>query len=332
MAGPVDDAWNHDMEAAFGGLQAVPLTKSARETTGTLTSTDLGDVVVFGISGTAQHLVRQVGAARRSATELVKICAVRRGRCIIEQAGREVAIGPGQFALYHTGLPYRITWPDSWECDVMTAFPSKLGVPPTALNDARARPWSTTTGAGAVLLQFITACVSMPQPNPVVRDQLASAGASLLSGAILNDLYPVIDDAPGVLREQVELYVERSLRDPELSVANIAAAHHVSIRTIQRLFAGTGKNLSRIIRQRRLEAVRRDLTDLRLGYLTIAEVAARWCIHDAQWLAKAFKAEFGLPPSEFRRSAIADSQVHERRPLGLLTDGPIAAIAGQGLS
>ena len=67
-------------------------------------------------------------------------------------------------------------------------------------------------------------------------------------------------------------------------------------------------SVSGLIRQRRLEAVRRDLADDRFAHLTIAEVAARWCLHDAQWLAKAFRAQFDISPSQFRKSIAADSR------------------------
>jgi AraC-like DNA-binding protein len=301
--GPITDAWYHGMESTFGGLRVTPSAASTGRATGAFTATDLGGVRVFGISGTPQHLTLSAGAVRRSATESVKVCAVHRGQCVIEQAGREVVVRPGQFAVYDTSVPYRLSWQGAWECDVMTAPPSALGVAPAALSEAGARAWPTATGAGAMLLQFMGTCLSMPQPSAAVRDHLAAAAASLLAGAVLNDVGPVADDAEDLFRRQVEAYVGRSLQQPELGPAEVAAAHHVSVRTIQRLFAGTGKGLSGLIRQRRLEAVRRDLADPRLTHLTIAEVAARWCLHDAQWLAKAFKAEFDVSPSEFRRSA-----------------------------
>lgn len=306
MVSFVDDAWYHDMESTFGGLQVVPLATSPGQATGTYASTDLGGVGIFGISGTPQQLVRSARTLRRSPTESLKVCAVRRGRCVIEQSGREVMVTPGEFGLYDTGLPYRLTWQGAWECDVMTASPTALGIPAQALHDARARTWSTATGAGAMLIQFMTTCASLPGPTTVARNHLATAGASLLAGAILNDFEPVADDAEELFRSQVESYIDRCLHQPELSPANIAAAHHMSVRTLQRVFAGTGKGLSGLIRQRRLEAVRRDLADYRLSHLTIAEVAARWCLHDAQWLAKAFKAQFEISPSEFRKLTAAD--------------------------
>ena len=63
--------------------------------------------------------------------------------------------------------------------------------------------------------------------------------------------------------------------------------------------------LTGLIRKRRLQSVHRDLADYRSTHFTIAEVAARWCIHDAQWLARAFKSEFGMSPSEFRKASVS---------------------------
>lgn len=164
-----------------------------------------------------------------------------------------------------------------------------------------------------MLVQFMTTCASMSGPTMVARNHLAAVGASLLTGAVLNDFESVVDNVEELFRNQIECYIDRCLRQPELSPANIAAAHHVSVRTVQRLFAGTGEGLSGLIRQRCLEAVRRDLADYRLAHLTIAELAARWCLHDAPWLAKAFKAQFGISPSDFRKYIAADLRFAQPR-------------------
>lgn len=310
--GSVSEDWYHSMESTFGGLQVVPLPSSNGQATGTFASTDLGGVEVFGISGTPQQLVRPASTLRKYPTELLKVCAVRRGRCVIEQSERKVMVQSGEFGLYDTGLPYRITWEGVWECDVMTAAPATLGMPAAALTEAWNRTWPTTTGTGAMLVQFIASCASIAEPSTAAQHHLASAGASLLAGAILNDFKVIADDAKELFRKQVEGYIDSSLHEPELSVSSIAAAHNVSVRTIQRLFAGTGQGVSGIIRERRLKAVHQNLADLHLRDLTIAEVAARWCIHDAQWLAKVFKAQFDMTPSEFRKSVAAASPLTQR--------------------
>src|SRR2546430_11375065 len=92
----IAEAWHHDMAAIFGGLEVVSLGKSSGPVSGALTSTDFGSVGIYGISGTAQQLVRSPRAVRQSPTELLKVCAMQRGRCIIEQSGHQYTVNAGE--------------------------------------------------------------------------------------------------------------------------------------------------------------------------------------------------------------------------------------------
>ncbi|WP_248760947.1 helix-turn-helix domain-containing protein [Pseudarthrobacter sp. SSS035] len=305
--GLIADAWYHDMESTFGGLEVVALGSSAGQASGALAAKELGHVGIYGISGTPQQLVRSPRAVRQSPTDVLKVCAMRRGRCIIEQSGRELTVAPGEFGLYDTAVPYRLTFQGAWQCEVMTAPSKSLGAPRAAVDEARSHPWSATTGVGTVLAQFISACTSMTVPASGARNHLATAGEALLASVVLQDYEPGSEDMAEFLRHEIESYVDRNLQDPNLGLKQVASSHHVSVRTAQRLFIGSGIGLTGLIRKRRLQAVRRDLAAQRTAHLTIAEVAARWCIHDAQWLAKAFKSEFGMAPSEFRRSSEAET-------------------------
>lgn len=297
----IAEAWHHDMESIFGGLEVVSLSQASGPVSGALTSTDFGSVGIYGISGTAQQLVRSPRAVRQSPTELLKVCAMQRGRCIIEQSGHQYTVNAGEFGLYDTALPYRLTFQSAWQCEVMTAPLAAVASPRAAVDKARKHAWSSETGAGTILAHFINACTTLQGSPAAGRDQLAAAGASLLAGVVLQDFEPAADSMGELFRHEVESYIDYNLHAPDLNLESIAAAHHVSVRTVQRLFAGTGQGVTGLIRSQRLQAVRRDLADLRLSRLTIADVAARWCIHDAQWLARSFKSEFGMSPSEFRR-------------------------------
>lgn len=299
----VSEIWHQEMEAAFGGLQVVAPEAQSIRATGDVIGAELAGVGVFGISGTPQRLVRTPLSLRRSPTELLKVCAVRRGRCLIEQSGREISVGPGQLGMYDTARPYRLTWHGTWACDVMTAAPGALAVPERALEGARARTWATTAGAGAMLVQFMTTCVAMAETTAAARHQLAAAGTALLAGTILEQPEAVAEDAQELFRHRIEAYIDQHLDRADLGLATIAAAHHVSGRTVQRVFAGSGQGVAGRIRRLRLEAVRRDLGDARLAHLGIGEISARWCLHDAQWLARAFKVQYRETPSEFRRRA-----------------------------
>jgi AraC-like DNA-binding protein len=94
----------------------------------------------------------------------------------------------------------------------------------------------------------------------------------------------------------VRSYIEDRLDDPDLSPAAIAAAHGVSVRTLQLAFAETGTTVTRHVRDRRLKACYRDLT--RPGPAeTVTDVAFRWGFNDAGHFSRTFRQEFGVTPS-----------------------------------
>ena len=83
----------------------------------------------------------------------------------------------------------------------------------------------------------------------------------------------------------------------------IAAAHHISLRSLHQLFHDEGLTVAGWIRRRRLECCRRDLSDPALAARPVAAIAARWGFSSAGDFSRAFRAAHGLPPAEYRRSA-----------------------------
>ena len=53
----------------------------------------------------------------------------------------------------------------------------------------------------------------------------------------------------------VRAFIEQRLDDPGLSPATIAAAHHVSLRALHKLFEGERTTVAALIRERRLEQI-----------------------------------------------------------------------------
>ena len=101
----------------------------------------------------------------------------------------------------------------------------------------------------------------------------------------------------------VQTFIQQHLGDPRLDPAGIAAAHHISLRSLHQLFHDEGLTVAGWIRRRRLEQCRRDLSDPALANRPVAAVAARWGFTSAADFSRAFRAEHGMPPSEYRSSA-----------------------------
>ncbi|HTZ22607.1 MAG TPA: helix-turn-helix domain-containing protein, partial [Streptosporangiaceae bacterium] len=101
----------------------------------------------------------------------------------------------------------------------------------------------------------------------------------------------------------VQAFIHRHLGDPGLSPAMIAAAHHMSVRSLHQLFHDEGLTVASWIRGRRLECCRRDLSDPALASRPVAAIAARWGFSSPGDFSRTFRAVHGLPPAEYRMSA-----------------------------
>jgi AraC-like DNA-binding protein len=82
----------------------------------------------------------------------------------------------------------------------------------------------------------------------------------------------------------------------------IAAAHHMSVSSLHRLFGG-GRSVQAEIRARRLERCRQDLIDPRWSRVTIAAVAARHGYLHQEVLSRHFRAAYGVTPRDMRKAA-----------------------------
>lgn len=102
------------------------------------------------------------------------------------------------------------------------------------------------------------------------------------------------------LLTSIHAHIEAELGDPGLTPASIAAAHHISVRYLHKLFEPEGRSVAALIRQRRLDRCRRDLIDPVLAARPVAATAARWGFVSVPHFHRLFRDAYGLPPAEFR--------------------------------
>jgi AraC-like DNA-binding protein len=103
------------------------------------------------------------------------------------------------------------------------------------------------------------------------------------------------------LLHQVKSYIETHLGEPDLCPAMIATAHHLSVRSLYKLFATTGDTVAGWIRQRRLEHIRHDLTSPAHASTSITKIALQWGFTDSAHFSRLFKTTYGSSPRDYRR-------------------------------
>jgi AraC-like DNA-binding protein len=101
--------------------------------------------------------------------------------------------------------------------------------------------------------------------------------------------------------DRIRAFILQRLSDQGLTPRAIAAAHHISVRTLHRLFRVDGDaTVAAWVRARRLEGCRRDLLDPRQRSRSVRAIAFRWGFRDNAHFSRAFRAAYGTSPQRCR--------------------------------
>ncbi|HVD14272.1 MAG TPA: helix-turn-helix domain-containing protein [Actinomycetota bacterium] len=228
-----------------------------------------------------------------------------RGQLVVEQAGQEAALEPGDFALVDWSRPAR--WATASERSVSLMFPrALLALPHDEVARLGGVRISGRHGAGALFSSFARQVVAHLDDYGVAEGaRVGTTLVDLLTAALAARLDRAgelpADTRQEALRRRVHAFIEQRLADPALSPATIADAHHVSVRYLYKLFEGRHRGVAGWIRERRLERSRRDLLDPALAARPVSAIAARWGLVDPAHFSRLFRAAYGVPPLEYRR-------------------------------
>ncbi|MDG4799579.1 helix-turn-helix domain-containing protein [Micromonospora sp. WMMD980] len=237
------------------------------------------------------------------------------GRGVVTQQRREGPLDPSAFALVDTVRPHGsrlrpdAATPGAVETLTVLVPHRALPLAPRRLTDLLAAPVPADAGMGALLAAFLRRIAAHPeQYAPADAWHLDRIALDLIGGVLAAPLDVErdlsVDARVTGLRARVAAFVRRHLTDPALSPAAVAAAHHLSVRSLHRLFEGTGTTVGALIRTGRLDRAARELADPGLGRLSVAQIAARCGFAHPAHFSRAFRAAYGLSPGEHRERAV----------------------------
>ena len=284
---------------------------AGHELTGEVLSGRVGAIRVTRVSAPPMNATRTAGLIRAADSELFKIDLQLRGRTVFAQGGREATLRPGDFTLLNLSRPSGLVDRDEHEMVAVLFSPAALPLAPDELDRLTAVRISGRSGPGALtaaLAYRLTRRLGDGEPAAALDtgllDVLAVALAQRLDG---------VAALPRATRRRallagVQAFIEQRLADPALSPGLIAAANHISVRLLHKLFETHETTVAAWVRQRRLERCRRDLLDPSLGGWPAAAIGARWGLRNAANFSRLFRAAYGLPPGRYRLLAAGRPQ------------------------
>ncbi|MGI5200702.1 helix-turn-helix domain-containing protein [Spirillospora sp. CA-108201] len=183
-----------------------------------------------------------------------------------------------------------------------------LALPRGSADRAIGRPLSGREGVGALLAGFLTRLsadtaayrtTDGPRLGAVVADLASALLAHVLDAD--RDLSPEAHRRTLTLR--VRSFINRNLHNPDLSPSMVAVAHHISTSHLYRLFEDENVAVAGLIRRERLERARRDLADPAQQGVPVHEIATRWGFTHHAAFTRAFRAAYGISPTDCRQAA-----------------------------
>jgi AraC family transcriptional regulator, positive regulator of tynA and feaB len=233
------------------------------------------------------------------------------GSSVLEHSGHSLALESGHFALVEADCTYAIMSRMVTERVVIVIGRERLALEGQQPLPA-ARAYSTNSGLKRLLYSTVTGVVDELYDIRATHAPLIAGQLTCLLHATLHDELALgLRDDNDVRRQHVRQYVAHHLRDPKLSLDQIAAALHWSRRTLTRIFAGRGETLMQYVYRQRLEGVRRDLLNLARREDSLTEIALGWGFSNYSHFCERFHRHFGSSPASVRRALSA-----QRNPRG----------------
>lgn len=287
--------------SSFVPLEISP--ESSVALAGRFSAANADDTVFTEVDATPQLVSRTSETIQRGGSGYYKVSLLLAGSSVLIQDGREVVMQPGDISFYDTSRPYSLLFDEKFRNLIMMFPKDRLKFPSVLVDSLTAVSLGQQHPLAKLAARFIAqASPQLPALFPVSRNKLARTSLELINtmfSAIL-DVETETGDPQKMLFHRINSYIDANLSSPDLSPSRIAAAHYISLRNLHAQFAEQSMTVSSVIRQRRLENCRAELTDPLLAEQPIAAIASRWGFVDASHFSRLFKAAYGVSPRELR--------------------------------
>lgn len=227
------------------------------------------------------------------------------GTCVVQQADREAVLQPSDLALYDSGIPYDLAFPQGDHATAVLQIPRHLIEPSVpGLASCTAVRIRGDSGLATAVSPFLASLDrALPDAGQIESERLARHALDLL--ALLANAYT---DSSGTLHGRArhllraQAVIDNHASDPDLNPATVAAAVHVSVGYLHRLFQETGTTIRETILLQRLARCHDDLADPSQRGITITQIAHRNGFKDGAHFTRAFRHRYGMTPLQCREA------------------------------
>lgn len=302
---PADRApvWREWIWKQFGGLESDLY--GDVDFDGHMASARAGDLILTKLEANRHRVVRTQDMVRASEEGYLKIVAPMKGRAGVEQRGRQAWVAPGAWTIYDTTGSYSVANPERVEHLIVMVPKAQMIERGLRLENLMARPVGGASGIARVALSTMR---STFQELPHMSADAARGAGELIAQLVRLSLIELSGQETELsqreaLKDRIRGYVALHLRDPELSVEQIAVALNCSKRHLYNAFTDEDQTLASHIQNLRLEACVRELQHPMAQTRPITDIALSWGFNSLSHFSRVFREHTGKSPSEFRAAS-----------------------------
>ncbi|MFF3419723.1 helix-turn-helix domain-containing protein [Streptomyces sp. NPDC002698] len=249
---------------------------------------------------------------RQSDRELYHLTLLLDGEMALDHAGRTNTFRPCDLHMVDSSQPYDLRSLDDQEPRVVQGvgvdFPKEmLPLPPHRVRELLGRGLPGQEGVGPLLTELLVGLVRQaktlqPSDAPRLGTVLLELISAWCAQALDAEAALPPETRQRAMARRVRAFIRQNLNDPELTPSVIAAAHHISLSYLYRIFEqqSQGETVAAWIRNQRLEGARRDLANPALRTTPIHAIAARWGFPRASDFSRAFRTAHQISPKDYR--------------------------------
>ena len=290
-------------------MPATPYVTQNTTISATYRSRSLGDVTVLEVTADGHGVKRNRSEVSRSHGEYCSIKILHSGYGEIEQDGRTTTFKSGDIITFDNTYPYRISCFDRFSFTFFVV--PKFLVLPHMVNPKfmRAGRIPADSSLSPLLRTYINELLQLKEDKQdFYSASLTETLCGLISVALDPDSANLESNEKSINKMRflvLSEFVRTHLSDPELTPKSAALASGISVRYLHKLFEPHGVTFGRWVLKQRLARCREQIADPRFQEKKLSLISYNWGFNNLSYFIRAFRAEYGMSPRDYRKQALA---------------------------
>lgn len=295
-----DWIWTH-----FGGLESDLYGDDSFD--GRMAASHAGDVILTRLEANRHRVIKSPRMAQAADRAYLKIVAPWQGSAGVQQMGRQTWVRPGGWAIYDTSGDYEVANPERVEHLIVMLPKDELAERGLRLEPLMARHVGGVSGIARVALETMRTTY---QELPGMSETAARGAGELILQLVRLSLQELAGRADATtqlqaFRDRIRLHIGQHLRDPSLTLDQIASSLNCSMRHLHNAFQDEEDTLAHYIQRQRIQGCMRELADPARARRTITDIALSWGFNSTAHFSRVFREHTGRSPSDWRASALS---------------------------